>query len=374
MSTLDRQDATRVILSMVVSVLLIDVGINVILTDSPEVSEGLRGRLARYFGYGRSIESKLDRLIGPTDETSAEIATIGWLDSDDTSTRSALALPAKAMVSMYGMSFVRRIGQALEEIDPSITTRFIGGPGAPANHCYDAFLRDRNNHQAPVVVMGITANGVSNTMTLTGATWAFEFPFPYTYPLFRVVNGDLDRVDPIIETIDDFRRARKDRKSWTRWVQQLAENDSYYDPFLFRKSIFDSSATVRVIRRAWAQRRDQLALQKLVTAKGFVPNSPELQSIAAICEKFTGIARADGRFPIIILVNNRGFSDYLYQALSDFFKKTDIPYISTHNLAPATDPSNFIADGHFIEAADRAIAEELRGRILPYLSSEPAIE
>ncbi len=41
-----------------------------------------KGRLQIYFNYGWSIEAKIRRAVGPTDETSAPIAMAGWVDRE----------------------------------------------------------------------------------------------------------------------------------------------------------------------------------------------------------------------------------------------------------------------------------------------------
>jgi len=41
--------------------------------------------------------------------------------------------------------------------------------------------------------------------------------------------------------------------------------------------------------------------------------------------------------------------------LQPTLKRADIPYVSTHGIAAAGDRQNFVADGHFTEAANRKI-------------------
>ncbi len=60
---------------------------------------------------------------------------------------------------------------------------------------------------------------------------------------------------------------------------------------------------------------------------------------------------------ISVLGSDRGYEDRLFQALSPTLETAKIPYVSTHNIAPATDIGNFVADGHFTESANKLIAK-----------------
>ena len=74
--------------------------------------------------------------------------------------------------------------------------------------------------------------------------------------------------------------------------------------------------------------------------------------------EFAATARADGKRPLVILFNDRGFDDHLYQLLQPTLSANQIAYISTHDIAPATDGTNFSSDGHFTQAANQKIAEK----------------
>src|SRR5271157_1223059 len=105
------------------------------------------GRLVVYFDYGRSIEGKIRRLVGPTDETSGPLANAGWIDGDDIAKQPDRASRSDAMlVSVYGMSFSSQVGTTMAELDPRITPRLFGGPAAPPNHSYASYQRDRGGN------------------------------------------------------------------------------------------------------------------------------------------------------------------------------------------------------------------------------------
>jgi hypothetical protein len=72
---------------------------------------------------------------------------------------------------------------------------------------------------------------------------------------------------------------------------------------------------------------------------------------------FAATAKADGKRPIVLVLNDRGYEDHLFQALKPTLESASIPYVSTHNIAPATDIRNFVGDGHFTASANKLIAE-----------------
>lgn len=359
--------ALRISLYMLVWFILLDISVSLALPYSTGADGVPAGKLVRYFNYGRSSEAKIAPLIGAVDESTTSIGLAGWLETDRFPPPLEGALrPDRTYVTMYGMSFVRRLGRALDELDPAIQRRFIGGPGAPPNHAYTAFLMDRKQDRSQIVIIGIAAQSLSQLTTLTGATWSFEGAYPYTYPSYHLVDGKLQAIRPVIETLDDMRSALIDGELWTRWENQLAEFDSYYDPFLFNRNWLDSSAALRLTRRAWAQHKTKRISNRILTNKGFDQTSEQLEVLKALCVSFAQIARTDGRIPVVLLFNNLKYEDYLYQALHETLSEHDIAYLSTHEIAPATDYRNFLPDGHFTPEVDRALAQELLRIIEPF--------
>ena len=366
-----RRDSSIIAVSMIVTLVLIDLMINVFFTYSIDrPPESVREKIARYFDYGRSIEGKLSKLVGQSDSDSAEIASAGWLDSenwpefeDDSNSTGHVR------VTIYGMSYAMRLGKALADVEPETRIRFIGSPAAPPNHAYSAFMLDRSHNRAPFVVIGIAATSLSRIMTMTGATWSFIHPYPYTYPLYRYVNERLMAVEPLIGTLEEFRQARNDPSTWASWRAQLRMNDSHFDSILFNSNVFDGSVTFRLLRYAWSQRMQQAISNEILTNDGFNEKAEAVQVLRRICRQFAAAAREDGRFPIIVLFNNRGFDDYLYKALHKTLEDDHIPYLSTHEIAPASNPKNFVKDGHFVEEVDLELAAEL-AKIIRYSTRE----
>src|SRR3954467_12731597 len=64
--------------------------------------------LQQYFEYGRSVDGKLNPLVGPTAPTRAPIAHAGWLEGNPALVPPPAASPGKIGARFYGMSFSQR--------------------------------------------------------------------------------------------------------------------------------------------------------------------------------------------------------------------------------------------------------------------------
>lgn len=326
------------------------------LPIAPVTTEG--SKLQNYLEYGRSVAGKLHRMVAPTDEQAAPVALAGWLDAEKWQKLPTQAQPNGLLIAIYGLSFSNQVGDALRKLEPSINTRLIAGPDAPPNHSYAAFLLDKQQHQAQVVALGILASAVVGMTTITGTNRAFEHPTPYTYPKYHLINNQLQAIEPKIHTLAELRETMKNLQLWQEYVHQLRDEDGFYDPFLFERNVLDNSMLVRFLRRAWAARHSRLLTEKIHTPQGFT-DSPEMQTLRVMIHNFATQVRQQGQLPVLLLFNNQGYSDHLYQALAPTIQAADIPTMSTHTLASASDPRNFISDGHFTPKANKLFATEV---------------
>src|SRR4051812_8768728 len=73
------RDLVSVSAWIVVFLIAIDITLNVSFAFPTDLHVR-PSRLQDYFDHGRSIEGKIRRMVGPTDETSAPIVEAGWLD------------------------------------------------------------------------------------------------------------------------------------------------------------------------------------------------------------------------------------------------------------------------------------------------------
>lgn len=320
------------------------------------------GSFNQYFDYGRSIEAKILRQIGDTNKTTDPLALAGWIDPQKWQQDSLPTRPeagTNLLMATYGMSFSNQVSREVENLESDITLRLIAGPGIPANHSFAAYNADRDNHKADIAMFGILASSVKGMAAMSNMTWGFEVPAPVTYPRYFVQAGELQKIDPKISSIRQLRRAQENLQEWQAFVSQVQEYDRFFDPFIFEHNILDKSALVRLLRRSYGQAHQRRIESQIYTSAGFNIESEEIQALKVMVQKFAATARKDGRLPIVLLLNDRGYQDHLFQVLQPILEANDIPYVSTHTIAPATDASNFLGDGHFTEAANQDIAQEV---------------
>ncbi|MEM6450329.1 MAG: hypothetical protein AAF703_08455 [Cyanobacteria bacterium P01_D01_bin.105] len=345
---------------------LIDIGINHLFAY-PEGNERTPNTLERYFNYGRSTEGKLQRMVQDTVENSAPILEAGWIDPQDW--RSLPSEPKDdndLLMAVYGMSFSYDISTALSELDNNITLRRIGAPSAPPSHSYAAYLADEAGRNADVVMMGVLASSIKRMRSVSGMSWNYEHPAPYTYPHYHLNSaGELVATEPAISTAADFVSAfNSQSKPWQHLQQQMAEYDSVFDPAIFNENWTDKSSLFRLIRRGWANRTRQRSDYGIYdTATGFNPEAPEMKTLEVMLTNFVATARAADQLPIILIISDPGFDNSLYEILSPHLQTLDALSLSTYELVPTDNPDNFMPDTHLTPAANRKVASALQEMI-----------
>ena len=257
---------------------VIDVSINLIVAQlSPQSS------IYRYFHYGDSVESKIKNLI----DANQKIIYAGWLNPPEINffpEKSTVEYPI--LISNYGMSFSFDILEALVKENEKYQIRKIGGPAAPLNHSYDAYLKDRGQNEAKIVTIGILASSIYAINTLTGATWNFDVPYPYTYSRYYLnADNELSAKRPLINSLDELKKSYKDPKTWSEYTTQLHQDDEHYSYFLFNY-FFDHSVLLRLIRRGWAQHVHENCLAEIYTKSGFKPRLPYYSGHACHLRRF----------------------------------------------------------------------------------------
>jgi hypothetical protein len=341
------------------SLTAIDVAINVLFPYPTDPLNINPAPLSLYFDYGRSLESKAFRQLGKTDDQSAPIAQAGWLNDSGKGEPTQPKPGSDILVTFYGMSFSNQVGEAVQKLDPKITTRLIAAPYAPPNHSFAAYQRDRASAKvsAKVVILGILASSVQGLDSMTGLTLGGEVPAPYTFPQYDVVNGQLQPVLPKIQTLAQLRTARDNPRQWQAFVTQLAERDRFYSPLTFQHNFIDQSAILRMARRSWAKQYRDRVSRSIHTPAGFNPQWRQIPVLQKMIEEFA--IGADGALPIVLLIQDQGYDDHLYKILQPTLEQTGVAAVSTHTIAPAGDRQNFVADGHFTAAANQRIAAKV---------------
>jgi hypothetical protein len=352
-----------VLLSVVVALAAIDRGVDALFSVPPvAAAEGFFG-LTRYFEFGRSVEGKLKRMIGPADAETSPTYLEGWRVPQTAATLPAKPMRGGPLIAMYGMSFTKHLAAAVERVDPSATVRLVIAPSAPPSHALTMSRWDHDQHEAAFVVLNILSGALAYTNTMTGMTWGFEQPFPFTYPRYYDRDGKLQAIEPVLQSLEDLRMAMKDSDQWDRFIDQLAEHDDRYRPELFDENILDELAIMRLTRRAWATRMARIANEHAIDNDRFDLKHPGVAILPLIVKAFAAEARAAGHVPIVFMVQQRGDEDRLYRLLESVLKEHKIEYVSNHEIDLPTGQPQYLPDGHLTKAMNDQLAEALIGKI-----------
>jgi hypothetical protein len=341
--------------------MLIDIAISLILPYPRDPRNISPSALAQFFEYGRSVEGKLVRMTGKTDEESARMLSTGWLQnpriryfSSDQDT------VGKPVITVYGMSHSVQLAEDMAKVDDSFVVRSFGAPGAVPSWSYAAYLFDRERQHSDVAVLGIMTRGVPLICTTSGTTNHFDSVWPYTYPRFFEKNGILQNVQPPFMSLAGYREYFYKSEEWDSYVTWLSRYDKFYDPILYRKTILDKSSLVRLLRRGYAySSRSKKEAKVYDESRGFNVASEEITILRLMIEQFAEEARKDDSLPVIYIVNNVFMSDHLYRILEPTLSSHNILFLSTHELCPPNDPRNYLPDSHFIPSKNMELAKAM---------------
>ncbi len=356
----------------VVWLVLIDISINIffVMPKSPMANPT---KLQSYFDYGRSVEGKLRRMIGRDKESTALLAYSGWLTEVSDQQPVTASSPGQILIAAYGQSFTNQICKALKVIDPRFELRLKAGPAAPLSHSYALHKVDSNHQKADIVVLGILASSLPLMMAPTVATINFEGAAPYTYPIFSLKNGQLSEGDPIIHSLEELRVALRDNPNlWNKYLEMLRTKAPTYNGWVFESDWFDYSALARLIRRSFGQKHVHDVTARYWNTNGFTNADGLLDISNALIADFVSDVKSRGQIPYVLLIQDNGYKDHLALAFEAQLKRLDVPYLSTHTIAPSTNARNFISDGHFTPEITTQIARAFRTDVLNKLQREPS--
>ncbi len=350
-----RSDLLRTALWTMLALVVLDAALGFVFRMPADPRLAPSG-LEQYFDFGRSIETKLDRLVASADSLAAPVAHPGWLAPDALDPDSSLA-PGQRRMTVYGQSFSYAIGESAAAAAPVLRFRARGGPASPASHLYATWRVDRRRVHSDVAVLGVLASSVRGMDATTAATWMFESPYPYTYPRWRPSGDSLAGDWPTVRSLPQLRATLRDPAALAAWRRELAAHDAWFDARLFSGRFADRSVLLRFLRRAWAQRQQRMHTASLHGPAGFRADAEAVEVLRRMVVTFARDVRADGGVPVVVVVNDRGYDDHLWRVLEGPLRAGHVPFVSTHALAPATDASNFVADGHLVGAANRRVGE-----------------
>lgn len=350
--------AIKTALWVIFYLVTIDLLVNILFQYPEDPKNTDPSFLQSYFDYGRSVEGKLQGMTRPTAEESAPRVSGGWLKSD-----KYLTLPSKTenenqlLVALYGMSHTQELWRAISKTDKRFLIRGFMAAGATPNWSYAAYEFDRGRHKADIVVLGILTDSVPPITSTTGMTAFFDSSFPYTFPRYVVTDRKLKVAHPPFYNANEYIDHFYDKSKWVLYRKWLKKHDKYYDPLLFKKSIFDNSAFLRLLRRAYSERHKQKLKSSVYTKTGFIEQSEEILILRKIVASFAESARNDNIIPVIYIVNSKGTSDHLFKILKPILNKYNIPHLSTHIICPPDDPHVYLSvNSHFIPSKDMELA------------------
>jgi hypothetical protein len=349
--------AMHVVVWVFIGLVVIDIVINILFAypSNPKVIDP--PRLPLYFEYGRSVEGHLSLITRADRSQTAPITLSGWYDPLEVE-----EFPSKSqdkIVSFYGFSHAVRLGHALRRVSDRFVPRIVGAPAATSNWAYGAYLRDRGARKSSAVVLAFMSANLPMITTMSPMTWNVGLPMPYTADRFFLDGSQLRVVHPPYTSFEQYVDTFYDPIKWSSALTVFAKNDSMYSSFLMRENILDHSSLVRLVRRAYGQRLVRNERRSVLDEAGYQPDSEQVRVAQKIIHEFAMRARSDGQIPVIFLVNNFGYSDYLFEALRPILLADRIPYLSSHTIVPPDDPRGYLPDSHFTDEVDDKLADAL---------------
>jgi len=365
-----RRRVWRLCVWLLLWLVALDLGASIAFAYPSDPRDLSPSRWALYFDYGRSMEGRLRRATRADPDKTAPITLAGWYQPLTATVRAA-ETPDGTTVHFYGMSHAVRLADALHATSPTLTSRSVGAPGATANWAFGAFRRDTGRHRGDVAVLALMSTTVPMITTVSPMTWNSSFAMPYTADRYRLTHGELVVTRPPYESFAGFVSVFNDPARWSQAKRTFAANDPFYDRSLFEETVLDHSSLVRLLRRAWAQKRDRDERAHSLDETGFVADSEAVRVANAIVAAFTRQARREGVIPVIYVVNNLGYGDHLFRALGPALQGEHVPVLNSAAVIDPGDARSYLPDTHFTDEADRRLAGVLERIVREQQARQP---
>ncbi|MGR3501230.1 hypothetical protein [Pseudaestuariivita sp.] len=338
---------TALLVSLTVAFLaLLDFGVAQALRWAE--GSGRLGSLVQYFEYGRSVPGKHARWA-EAPGTPGNLYEVAWRPDILAMSKAEFAqgaADASVQVRSYSMSFVENILGAATAQSDTLRVDSHSGPSAPPNFTYGMFLEDRANRRAgEVVVLGFVSSAVPGMAAFTNATWIFEQPAPFTYPVFVPGESGLVTVAPVVGSLAEL----EDPAQARLWQMQQARYDPFYSAITHGATWLDASPFARLVRRAWATAHVENVRADVLHGQAY----PYEEVLRGMVTEFAATARADGQEPWVFLIQTRDPRDAdLLALLQETLEAEGINYLASAEHIDLRDPTNFISDGHYTPEVD----------------------
>lgn len=318
----------------------------------------LRAMWSSQLELGLSVEAKVRRMVGRDEGTTQSRSRFGWIAPDLVACGDGrLGRRSGRVVAVYGNSFAKRLGEAIESVAPDVVVCQVTAPLATQSWAFAAWQEAHDRIDADVDVFTVTSGRVLYTASMSPMVHLAQ-PYVYFNPRYRLDSERLTRIEPVIQTLEDLRIALySDATLWRRQRQQLADHDPFFDPFVFDASVFDRLALTCIARRVRSKLTRHRASRRVLGRSGFRDESEEIGLIRAMIGEFARVSRACQRTPIVCLVSLLGHGTRLQRAVEEVVHSENVPTVSSHEICPPNDASCFFGEnGHFTRSKDIEIA------------------
>ena len=314
--------------------------------------------ISAYVNYGRSVQGKQIRweshpqLVG-------NLSKVAW--RDDIIKRSSTAYlkdqDAEFTIRSYGMSFANNILNSAKQLDQTIKIDLHSGPAAPPNFVYSILMQDQDNRNSgDTVVFSILSSSVKAMGSFTNATWNFEQPAPFTYPVYFVDKDSslLTRIPPKVTTYEEHLISLSAGSSRDLWLDQLAQTDHMWNWKAYSIPLLDHSPFFNFIRRMVVSRS-----QNNISNETLRTNSDHyFEALKRMLSATQSALNSECQNLVVFLIQSADPSDpELEEELLPFLTNNNIKFLSTQRMASSSEPSNYIADGHFTPEVDSVFAQ-----------------
>jgi hypothetical protein len=308
--------------------------------------------LHQYLDYGSSYELKLRTLVNTPNLPRNSVLYAGWLGDGKLE-----SLPHQSDLTIYGMSFSQRLGQAIAELQPQLSQRFVGGPEAPISHSYAIYQLDKKLRKTRFAIIGVTSGGVKEVGVMNLGTLYSDAPFPYFFPRYRLDHGEVVlAAQPLINSAEELRTAFATTQLWQRQLEILARNDSAYHRFFFAADILDNSVIARFVRRGMSKRSLEAYSSRILGPDGFQRDQEAPQLFRALLRRMVREVRDEHAQPIVVLFSLQGDGNHLYNLVADILRGDAVPFVNSNDFCRSSDRSVYLPDLHFTHDCDLLFA------------------
>ncbi len=291
----------------------------------------------------------------------------------------------KLRILSFGDSFVHGDGvrndstwQSFLENYSNIEALNFGVSGWGLDQAYLRYLRDGVKYESDIVLICFMSENINRHEMVYWPYYVHylnraEVKQILPKPRFRIKDGDLVLVNPVLKNLDDVRNFRNNPREY---LVQMGKNDHYYQ-MSYTKQFFDFLPSVRLRKILFS---DILKIgDDIIKKDGFYNENSESYKITTkVIDSFVAEVRSNGSLPIVIVFPEAKDIEAMrvgkpkkYEPLLSFLEDRKYPYIDVMESI-TTNMSNFslnqIIRGHYSPITNKLVADEVLQYILKLIS------